>query len=117
LHFKKLFQSFYFYSYNKDWRTVWTKAATNQGVCGSCWAFATAAVAEAALKIKKGVDVDLSEQELVDCSGSLGNNACGGGVPLYGLEYVYSKGLNSEAAYPYHDATHRTAVKFTFLTF
>jgi len=93
----------------RDWRTVWTKAATNQGVCGSCWAFATASVVESTLKIKKGIDVDLSEQQLVDCGDSFGNGACGGGVPLYALEYVQTKGLTSEAAYPYHDGTHHTA--------
>ena len=79
-------------------------------MCGSCWAFATAGVVEAALKINKGIDVDLSEQDLIDCSGSLGNGACGGGVPLYALEYAQTKGINTESSYPYHDATHRTAV-------
>jgi C1A family cysteine protease len=72
-----------------------------QGSCGSCWAFATTAVVEAALKIKKGLSVDLSEQELVDCAGGYDNNGCDGGWPAYALEFVEKYGLNTEQEYPY----------------
>ena len=84
---------------------MWNKPALMQGSCGSCWAFATTAVVEAALKIKKGLSIDLSEQELVDCAGGYDNNACDGGWPAYALEFVQKYGLNTEQEYPYTEVT------------
>jgi C1A family cysteine protease len=40
----------------------------NQGGCGSCWAFSTVGALEAAIKLRDGPDVDLSEQWLVSCN-------------------------------------------------
>jgi len=40
----------------------------NQGGCGSCWAFATVAPLESNIKIKNGVEENLSEQYLVSCN-------------------------------------------------
>jgi len=40
----------------------------DQGLCGSCWAFATAGAAESAIKIQDGLDRDLAEQYLVSCN-------------------------------------------------
>lgn len=51
--------------------------------------------------IKHGIKVDLSEQELVDCSGSLGNRGCKGGFPELGYIYVKDNGISSEKLYPY----------------
>lgn len=57
----------------------------NQGPCGSCWAFATNAVVESAIKIREGVTRDLSEQYLVSCSTA--GNGCAGGWWAFG-DYV-----------------------------
>ncbi len=40
----------------------------NQGNCGSCWAFGTVAPLECNIKIKDGIEEDLSEQWLVSCN-------------------------------------------------
>jgi|GEM_PF-2621852 len=40
----------------------------DQGPCGSCWAFATTGVLEAAIKIHDGAERDLSEQYLLSCN-------------------------------------------------
>jgi len=49
----------------------------NQGSCGSCWAFGTVAPLECAIKIKDGVEEDLSEQWLVSCNQD--GYSCSGG--------------------------------------
>jgi C1A family cysteine protease len=55
-----------------DWRNNngqnYLPPIRNQGSCGSCWAFGTVAPLEAAILIKQGQAVDLSEQYLVSCS-------------------------------------------------
>ena len=40
----------------------------DQGSCGSCWAFAATATFEGRYAIKKGAKIQLSEQQMVDCS-------------------------------------------------
>jgi hypothetical protein len=55
-----------------DWRNVngtdFTTSIKNQGSCGSCWAFGTIGPLECNIKIKDGIEEDLSEQWLVNCN-------------------------------------------------
>ena len=83
----------------------------NQGQCGSCWAFSATGVCESAAKLKNNEDVDLSEQQLVDCSGSYGNHGCNGGWPSSALKYVAANGEASEIEYPYHAKTETCSKK------
>jgi len=39
-----------------------------QGQCGSCWAFTSAAVVESNYLIRKNMELDLSEQQFLDCA-------------------------------------------------
>src|SRR5262249_35358957 len=76
----------------------------DQGTCASCWAFATVGAFESAWmknQSAKPAEVDLSEQQVVDCSGA---GSCGGG--WYAFNYLKQHGIGDEKAYPYqgHDA-------------
>jgi C1A family cysteine protease len=85
----------------------WTSQITpvkNQGSCGSCWAFSAIASIEANQVIKNGVDknaINLSEQELVDCSRPQGNQGCNGGWMDSAFDYIKINGIHETASYPY----------------
>jgi C1A family cysteine protease len=74
----------------------------DQGSCGSCWSFSTTGSIESAYQIKNGSPILLSEQQLVDCSISYGNNGCSGGLVEYAYNYAKHVPLETEAEYPYH---------------
>lgn len=42
----------------------------DQGRCGSCYAFAAVDAMEAASRIEKNESIELSEQQVIDCSGN-----------------------------------------------
>jgi len=77
----------------------------NQGQCGSCWAFSTTGSTEGAYQIATGKLMSFSEQELVDCAGSYGNQGCNGGLMDDGFKYLETKGDASESTYSYTGKT------------
>ena len=71
----------------------------DQGQCASCWAFAAVATLERHYFVIKGVQIDLSQQLLVDCSPK--DRGCIGGNPGNSFDYVKDSGIQSAASYPY----------------
>ncbi|KAL0849602.1 hypothetical protein ABMA28_013861 [Loxostege sticticalis] len=86
---------------NFDWRNQnKVTSVKNQQQCGSCWAFSTAGTIEGQYAMKHNQLVDLSPQQLVDCSRS--NHGCHGGwMSAAILDTAEFGGLMSWQSYPY----------------
>ncbi|EWS74453.1 papain family cysteine protease (macronuclear) [Tetrahymena thermophila SB210] len=88
--------------YDVNWVTRGkVSAVKDQGQCGSCWAFSTTGSVESALIIAGYANqtIDLSEQQLVDCSAT--NYGCGGGWMDNAFEYIEESPLTTNSNYPY----------------
>jgi len=84
----------------------WTKkgavtSVKNQLDCGGCWSFSAAEAIEGEYYIKKRNLYNFSEQELIDCSGYLGNKGCQGGSMVSAFKYVISNGICLDNNYSY----------------
>ena len=75
-------------------------AARKQGICNSCWAFASTGVIEGNMAKKLGSPVSyLSPQQLVDCDPQ--NAGCNPAYPDKALTYLLTAGVMQDKDYPY----------------
>ena len=86
---------------NMDWeKNGYVHPIKNQGNCGSCWAFSTISALETMIHYYMGIQEELSEQQLIDCSEE--NYGCEGGWMHTALEYIKEqKGVVPSSIYPY----------------
>jgi len=86
-------------------RNWWTQGRVtvvrNQGNCGDCWAESATAVVESLYAQKTGQLVQLSVQQVAECTPQYTNQGCNGGWPIDALRYVQQNGgLCPESVYP-----------------
>lgn len=92
-----------------DWRDYqgvnFVTTPKNQYSCGSCWAFSTTGPIESHIAIAENWPdprIDLSEQQMLSCDNSPGNQGCNGGFTTTSFEYAKNTGIFDEQCLPYH---------------
>ncbi len=89
--------------------------AKDQGGCGSCWSFAAMGQIEAHMKIYYGQELDLSEQQGIDCN-PYGAD-CDGGWASAVYNVAMTNGLVREAALPYNESSSNPCTQSSYLPF
>lgn len=86
-----------------DWRNEgFYSEIKDQGDCGACYTTAAVYATEGQLFRKTGKLIQLSEQNLLDCSIKFGNSGCDGGSLENSFKYIlHNGGINTTAIYPY----------------
>jgi len=104
-----------------DWREKGIiSPVKDQGQCGSCWTFASAETIESYYALATGQIVELSEQQILDCTPNPnqcgGTGGCGGGTAeLAYAQLITDGGIATEWTYPYtsyfgvNEACHRSS--------
>jgi len=89
-----------------DWRESGiVTPVKDQGRCGSCWSFAASEAIESLFAGATGQLVELSEQNILDCTPNPqhcgGTGGCSGATAELAFEQIMKTGIASEWVYPY----------------
>ena len=99
-----------------DWRDRhginWMTPVRNQGNSGGCWAFAAIGVTEALVNLyyNQKLDFDLSEQEIISCTGDVveGNttypNSYRSGFAQCALQHIIGHGVSEDTSFQFVDS-------------
>jgi cathepsin K len=95
---KKIFCNFF-----PKYVSPYVTPVKNQSSCGSCWAFGAVGAYEASYRKFFGSSNDLSEKQVLNCSG--GGSGCSGGLAYKVFDWLKvnypNRSLQTEAACPY----------------
>lgn len=94
-----------------DWtKTKATFPVRKIGSCGACYAVSAVEAVEGALFFEKGVSLELSVQNILDCTSRppYKNGGCEGGSVLESFNYIQSAGVAPAADYPF--VSHKTGI-------
>ena len=102
-----------------DWRDkIAFNPVQHQGFhCGACWAFASTAAVESQFHIKKRTtSMNLSKQELVDCTEhsfnpKYRNHGCNYGWDTDAYTYIQYEGIMEDQYYPYTGTFNETCMR------
>jgi len=99
-----------------DWRNQGcVSKVKNQGECGSCYAFSATGSLEGILFKKTGKMLDISEQNIVDCSnqpGKFNNAGCDGGFTQDTFDFIrHQGGVAVGTDYPYKGKAQKCAYR------
>lgn len=72
----------------------------DQGSCHSDWAFSAIEAIESAWLIAGNMMVEMSAQELMDCSGPAGSEPCNGGMVENAYDWLKTHYTMKESDYP-----------------
>ncbi|CAG9810828.1 unnamed protein product [Chironomus riparius] len=78
-----------------------TGPVKDQGNCGSCWAFCSAAVLQYQAKVYQNRTIEVSEQDFLECNAYASMYGCNGGNPIFAMTYAYKTGVIPMVKYPY----------------
>ena len=87
-----------------DWREYGkVSKVKRQGTCGSCWAIVAVGALEGANAIQKGKLVEISEQQILDCSSiePYKSSMCDGGFISDAFKYTMTTLIATRDNYPY----------------
>jgi C1A family cysteine protease len=93
-----------------DWRKKGAVTPVqDQQTCGSCYTFSSAGALEGLWFISKATLINLSEQQMLDCTSSYGNQGCSGGLMDNCFKYTKEKGIQKGDDYPYKNKVNTCA--------
>lgn len=101
-----------------DWRNRhginWMTSVKNQRTGNGCWAFAAVGVTEALVNLyfNKKIDYNLSEQEVISCSGCGTNSS--GGFENSALNWISNHGISEESSFPFSNSDEPCSNKGSF---
>lgn len=87
---------------NINWKAAKKMTSVKyQKECGACYSFTSIGAIQSAYLIQEGKNINLSEQQIVDCSAPYGNYGCVGGWTINAYKYIKDNGVVFESDYPF----------------